>query len=114
QNSDVTYRLFDYGRPRELHLDKAMQVTNACALDVKPVSLPIDCPFFYTDLLSVDEPFEYANQRDGESVLIVLDGQGTMAGDAYRLGEAWLIPPGGAPFSIEPHAQTRLLRTWVP
>ena len=26
QNSDVTYRLYDYGRPRELHLDKGMAV----------------------------------------------------------------------------------------
>jgi len=26
QNSDVTYRLYDYGRPRELHLDKAIEV----------------------------------------------------------------------------------------
>ncbi len=26
QNSDVTYRLFDYGRPRELHLDEAVAV----------------------------------------------------------------------------------------
>ena len=26
QHSDITYRLYDYGRPRELHLDKAVQV----------------------------------------------------------------------------------------
>ena len=26
QNSDVTYRLYDYGRPRELHLDEGMAV----------------------------------------------------------------------------------------
>jgi mannose-6-phosphate isomerase len=26
QNSDTTYRLYDYGRPRELHLDAALQV----------------------------------------------------------------------------------------
>lgn len=28
QNSDVTYRLYDYGRPRALHLDEALQVAN--------------------------------------------------------------------------------------
>jgi len=28
QNSDVTYRLYDYGRPRELHLDDAVAVSN--------------------------------------------------------------------------------------
>ncbi|WP_284123821.1 class I mannose-6-phosphate isomerase [Parerythrobacter aestuarii] len=26
QNCDITYRLYDYGRPRELHLDAAMEV----------------------------------------------------------------------------------------
>lgn len=26
QNSDITYRLYDYGRPRELHLDKGIRV----------------------------------------------------------------------------------------
>ena len=28
QNSDLTYRLYDYGRPRELHLDDAIAVAN--------------------------------------------------------------------------------------
>ena len=28
QNADITYRLYDYGRPRELHLDDAVEVAN--------------------------------------------------------------------------------------
>lgn len=28
QNSDITYRLYDYGRPRELHLDESIAVAN--------------------------------------------------------------------------------------
>jgi mannose-6-phosphate isomerase len=31
QTSDITYRLYDWGRARELHLDKAIQVTKANA-----------------------------------------------------------------------------------
>lgn len=31
QNADVTYRLYDYGRPRELHLDEAVSVSVARA-----------------------------------------------------------------------------------
>ncbi|MGB6974910.1 MAG: type I phosphomannose isomerase catalytic subunit [Terracidiphilus sp.] len=27
QNSDITYRMFDYGRPRELHIDKSLRAT---------------------------------------------------------------------------------------
>lgn len=29
QNADITYRLYDYGRPRELHLDHGIDVANA-------------------------------------------------------------------------------------
>ena len=43
QHSDVTYRLYDYGRPRELHLDKAIQVSVTEATSPKSVMLPIDC-----------------------------------------------------------------------
>ena len=37
QNSDVTYRLFDYGRPRELHLEEGLTVIN---LDSRPQPQP--------------------------------------------------------------------------
>lgn len=33
QNSDVTYRLYDYGRPRELHLDDGISVANPAPYD---------------------------------------------------------------------------------
>ena len=33
QNSDITFRLYDYGRPRELHLDAAIDVADASAFD---------------------------------------------------------------------------------
>lgn len=33
QNADVTYRLYDYGRPRELHLDDAIAVANLAPYD---------------------------------------------------------------------------------
>ena len=45
QNSDVTYRLFDYGRPRELHLDDGIAVSKAeeyASFNVRPSSGPVD------------------------------------------------------------------------
>jgi mannose-6-phosphate isomerase len=50
QHSDITYRLYDYGRPRELQLEKAAQVSSLHAMQAKPTMLPIDCPFFHTEL----------------------------------------------------------------
>ena len=46
QHSDVTYRLYDYGRPRELHLEKAIQVTDTSAHSGQPVPLPLDSAYF--------------------------------------------------------------------
>ena len=36
QNSDITYRLYDYGRPRELHLDAGIAVANGGPHDPAP------------------------------------------------------------------------------
>jgi hypothetical protein len=47
-------------------------------------------------------------------VVIFISGMGTLAGQQFREGEAWLIPPGGQPFHIEPGEPTKFLRTWVP
>ena len=33
QNSEITYRLFDYGRPRELHLDEAIEAASLVPLN---------------------------------------------------------------------------------
>lgn len=35
QNTDITYRLYDYGRPRELHLDDGMAVARAEPYDMR-------------------------------------------------------------------------------
>lgn len=42
QTSDITYRLFDYGRPRELHLEKGLAVSKAETRAGKVVSTPIE------------------------------------------------------------------------
>lgn len=36
QNSDITYRVYDYGRPRELHVEKSLEVIN---FDIKVINL---------------------------------------------------------------------------
>ena len=36
QNSDITYRVYDYGRPREIHVEKSLEVIN---FDLKPERL---------------------------------------------------------------------------
>jgi mannose-6-phosphate isomerase len=114
QLSDVTYRLYDYGRPRELHLDKAIQVASTEAASAKSVLLPIDCAYFHTELARTSSPLLYKPEPGRFHVIIFISGMGTIGGQDFREGEAWLVPPGGQPFEIEPSNPVKFLRTWVP
>ena len=60
QNCDLTYRMYDYGRPRELHIDKSLEATRLVtrAGKVRPVQLAdrsvlIDVEYFRVERLPV-------------------------------------------------------------
>jgi mannose-6-phosphate isomerase len=114
QHSDVTYRLYDYGRARELHLEKALQVASTAAYDAKPRELPIDCQYFHTEVARITSPIDYPAARDRFHLLIFIGGSGKIAGQEFLEGETWLVPSGAGLFSIEPDEPTKFLRTWVP
>ena len=114
QHSDVTYRLYDYGRPRELHLEKAIQVSVTDPSSPKSVMLPIDCEYFHTELARTASPLLYKPEAQRFHLIIFISGMGTIAGQEFREGEAWLVPPGAEPFEIRPQDPAKFLRTWVP
>ena len=76
QYSDITYRLYDYGRERELHLDHAMAVSHRepRAGMVKP-ELLVECPYFKTERLSVDGIWKSAVPARN-TLYVVLEGEG--------------------------------------
>lgn len=81
QNVDLTYRLYDYGRPRELHLDEGIAVSD-------PV--PYVAPFV---------PIEASKGRlilaDGPAFVLehwACSGSGTLTGNGRTL---WLVPVKG-------------------
>ncbi len=121
QPSDVTYRLYDYGRPRELHLEKAIAVSRACAHPGRqtPVAQPggaellAECPYFRVLKRRIERPYAWAGAT-GAAIAVVLEGSGVIAGEPFRAGEAWLIAPGAAPFEIAPHAPVALLEAISP
>ncbi len=114
QYSDITYRLYDYGRPRELHLEKAMQVASLDAIRAQPAMLPIDCQYFHTELARITLPLEYTPEPQRFHVLIFVSGIGTIADQPFQEGQAWLVPAGAERFTITPIEPTKFLRTWVP
>jgi mannose-6-phosphate isomerase len=109
QHSDVTYRLYDYGRDRELHLEKALAVTLREPSEAGRVNLPVTCAYFHTEMI---EAGLYLPSADRFHLLIVLEGEGKIAGERLAAGETWLVPAGADPFQIE--GGLKILRTQVP
>lgn len=115
QHSDITYRLYDYGRPRELHLDKAEQVASLGPSPVQSQMLPIDCQYFHTELARIVIPLDYVPEEHRFHILIFVSGMGTIANQPFREGEAWLVPAGAERFTINPTGDAvKFLRTWIP
>jgi mannose-6-phosphate isomerase len=99
QNVDLTYRLFDYGRPRELHLDDGVAVSRAepFVLDQRSVALGGDCLALVQGRKFVVEQWTWSGERElilPEGVagwLIPVTGSGAIDGAAWVGSECWLV-----------------------
>lgn len=98
QHSDVTYRLYDYGRPRELHLDHALAVAIPGPFDAR-TTLPFECPYFRAESLPVHGSVNVSSPARN-TIYIVIEGEGSIAGEHFKAGDAWEFPEGAAPFEI--------------
>lgn len=122
ENSDNTYRLYDYRRPRDLHLERAVRVSSGEQHPGKsePVQLDdwrqllADCDYFVTELMTVELPVEYESDARGDDLLVTIDGRGTIDGQPFSPGQVWRVPAAGAAFAIRPDGVARLLRTYLP
>jgi mannose-6-phosphate isomerase len=101
QYSDITYRLYDYGRPRELHLDHAIAVSHLEPVPVHAASAAflVACPYFRTDRLVVNENW-LSQSPARNTIYIALEGDGLIAGQPFHAGDAWEVEAGSEPFGI--------------
>ena len=121
QHSDVTFRLYDYGRPRGLHLEEALAVADfGCHPGpASPVELGdgrrllIECPYFRTESIEVTGELIYSS-GPGPELLVCLEGDLQFAGESCAPGQIWVAPAGARAFSIQPRNSARFLRTFVP
>jgi len=93
QWSDITYRLFDYGRPRELHLDEGVRVSQLgphAARQSAREGVLVSCPFFTTEKRLVNG----SSRVEAGQTIIVLDGSLKIGDRAASAGEAWYAEPG--------------------
>jgi mannose-6-phosphate isomerase len=134
--SDLTYRVYDYGRvdahgkPRELHLEKALQVTRFNGTrSGKVPPLPLHspdankhllaaCEFFATERWDCDRTTAIEGNPNEFQLLVILSGHGNLYDAefayAYVAGQAWFVPANVEIAQLQPKESTSLLRVTVP
>lgn len=108
ENSDVTYRLFDYGRPRELHLERGLEVASKEPYEGHR-KFPVVCEHFTTELAehSGSAEFDIAD----EHLMIAIRGTGSIGGRPFRVGDVWQIPADAGKVRIDSESGATFLRT---
>ena len=102
QNSDVTYRLYDYGRPRELHLEDGIAVAKPGRFDdenFRAAGGPLHTTFVdgpHFTLVRASSVDQIPPSLDGQQKWVLpLEGQVTSNDTTAVVGECLLVAPGG-------------------
>jgi mannose-6-phosphate isomerase len=134
--SDLTYRVYDYGRldargkPRELHIQKALEVINfgpsaggkipPLELQAKPGkdTLLAACAYFAAERWDLKSTLQMQSCTDHFELLVILQGTGYIqwqgSSVAYRPGECWLIPASLGKFTVQLEQSSTLIRSYIP
>ena len=143
--SDLTYRIYDHnridanGKPRQLHIEKALEVINFVSTgDTKVTPRPVlirkkkiwerlvDCSYFDTLKCEFEEPIHMAAHKSSErfSLWVFLEGEGSIGWSSahhgifggsysgqftYKLGECWFVPAEFASRGYYPKKKTSVL-----
>ena len=116
QNSNVTYRVYDFGRvgkdgkKRELHIDKAVEVTNRVPIPRKNTCYPhvASCDYFTVDCLNMDGKLisnvKGSVNEDSFVSILIMEGEGTIScgGETipYRKGDSFFMSAGSGEYEI--------------
>jgi mannose-6-phosphate isomerase len=137
QQSDTTYRLYDYGRPRELHLKDGLaavklQVASGKVVRPAPVQIRasdnrqaalIAAPYFVVDMFEIKDPQQLSTRDDsGKSsaqILVGVEGCGVVETDGPQpvtltKGDAVVVPASLETFTVRPQWRLEFLRARVP
>ena len=99
QRSDTTFRLFDYGRSRELHEDSAVAVSDAGPIQAQPASRPltpartvlIACPHFVIERIELPANSRWTLDADRETWILVTGGRARIGVTNTTVGDAVFV-----------------------
>ena len=108
QNSDITYRVYDYGRPREIHVEKALDVID---FNLKCINLNdnesikkegysqcilTENQYFGLEKIEVQEAYKDTSDKNRFYIITSVDGNGIIEGRSFKeeikMGDSYLIP----------------------
>lgn len=127
QSSDTTYRVYDYGRGRELHLSKALDVIDFKLQSEKRKGLKVcgeDYDYSYfclndkfaLDIIKIKEKYEDQGDQERFYILTVVEGAGKLSWDDQEIDlnetDSLLIPAYSEEFTIE--GNLKLMKSYVP
>ncbi len=137
QQSDTTYRLYDYGRPRELHLKDGLAAVREKVKSgkvVRPAPSQVHgsrnrhaplvaAPYFVVDMFEAKDSFSLRTRDESDKnsvqILVAVEGCGVIEApgtDAvtFAKGDAVVIPACVAEFGVRPQWALEFLRAYVP
>jgi mannose-6-phosphate isomerase len=130
QNSDTTYRLYDYGRPRELHIERGLAAMKESTRAGKVKSrggngrvVLVSSPSFEVDKMLIKElkTFNTGDRSGGSSAhcIIGLRGCGVIESEgapaiSVGKGEAAVVPASLGGYNIRPQWEFECVRALLP
>ncbi|MBQ9557675.1 MAG: class I mannose-6-phosphate isomerase [Clostridia bacterium] len=131
QNSDTTYRLFDWnrvdknGNPRQLHIEKGVKVSDVASSKGKERTEPLEyaaggakismlamCRYFAAERVSVSGEARFECGSGSFCIFTVLEGEGRIAGSAAKAGDSFIMPAGFGEYAVS--GEVTYIRSYVP
>lgn len=134
QNSDTTYRLYDYGRPRELHIDAGLQAAKVSTHAGKVQRVPsrsengksqenlVTSPCFIVDKFTLTRPWEFRRPKNAKSsvwCMVAINGSAVVSSNcsepiSLNCGDVVVVPATVTSVTVRPQREVEFLCASLP
>lgn len=115
QNSNLTYRVYDYdrlgpdGKPRALHIEKALAVMDTKKYEGRDGVLPVTCPYFTVGSHCLDGEYRYHGTDETFAAFLITEGALEISAENGALnaqkGDCVFVPAGKGTFNLTGQAE---------